>query len=117
MTLRVYGYPGCTTVKRARQWADDRLGSHDYAHFSKVDDLAHAIDGWVAIAGIDAVFNDRSQTFKKMDPAEQSAVLASDDAKKSAMAADPRLIKRPVATDGSSVLTGFNADAWSDAFC
>lgn len=116
MKLMIYGYPGCTTVKRARQWADDSLGAHDYAHFAKVDDLAAALDEWVAKAGIDAVFNDRAQTFKKMDADEQAAITASDAAKKAAMVADPRLIKRPVGTDGVTVLTGFKADDWGAAF-
>lgn len=120
MKLMIYGYPGCTTVKRARQWADENSGAHggayDYVHFNKMDDLDAALDDWIAKAGIDVVFNDRAQTFKKMDPAEQVAVTASDDAKKAAMVADPRLIKRPVGTDGVTVLTGFKADAWAAAF-
>ncbi|MGB7430841.1 MAG: ArsC/Spx/MgsR family protein [Ahrensia sp.] len=116
MTLKIFGYPGCTTVKRARVWADETHGEHDYAHFSKVDDLAASIDDWVSKAGIDAVFNDRAQTFKKMQPSEQAAIVASDDAKKVAMAADPRLIKRPVGTDGATVLTGFKDEEWTNAF-
>lgn len=116
MKLTIFGYPGCSTVKRAQAWADETVGGHDYTHFSKLDDLAACIDDWVAKAGIDAVFNDRAQTFKKMEPSEQAAITASDDAKKAAMAADPRLIKRPVGTDGRTVLTGFKADDWAAAF-
>jgi arsenate reductase len=32
------------------------------------------------------------------------------------MAADPRLIKRPVGTDGKTVLTGFRQQEWEAAF-
>lgn len=116
MKLMIYGYPGCTTVKRARAWADDAHGEHDYAHFSKVENLSSAIEDWISKAGIDAVFNDRAQTFKKMEADEQAKIIASDEAKKAAMAADPRLIKRPVGTDGNRVLTGFKADEWAQAF-
>ena len=67
-------------------------------------------------AGIGAVFNDRARTFKALDPAEQAAVTATDDARIRAMAADPRLIKRPVGTDGRTVLTGFSEEEWRRAF-
>jgi arsenate reductase len=116
MAIRIYGYPGCTTVKRAREWADGKGLAAEYAHFSRTPDLEAEIAGWAGTAGIDAVFNDRAQTFKKLDPAEQAAITASDKAKIAAMAADPRLIKRPVGTDGGTVLTGFKQDEWERAF-
>ncbi|MEO0920390.1 MAG: hypothetical protein AAFX98_06795 [Pseudomonadota bacterium] len=61
--LHVYGYAGCTTVKKARDWATNMGVEHDYAHFNKVDDLAAQLDEWVAAAGIDAVFNEKIQIF------------------------------------------------------
>ena len=78
--------------------------------------LKTKIASWVAAAGMDAVFNDRSQTFRKLAPEEQAAILASDAARIDAMAADPRLIKRPVATDGETVLTGFDEKRWLAVF-
>jgi len=116
MTIRIYGYPGCTTVKKAREWAETTGLTPQYDHFSKLPDLKQEIGRWVAAAGIDAVFNDRSQTWKKMAPEEQAAISASDQAKIDAMAADPRLIKRPVGTDGKTVLTGFRQQDWEAAF-
>lgn len=116
MTIRIYGYPGCTTVKKARDWAEASGLDPQYDHFSKVPDLKEEIARWVAAAGIDAVFNAKAQTFKKMAPEEQAAILAGDEAKIEAMAADPRLIKRPVATDGKTVLTGFRQPEWESAF-
>ncbi|MEL6201399.1 MAG: ArsC/Spx/MgsR family protein [Pseudomonadota bacterium] len=114
--LHVYGYAGCTTVKKARDWATNMGVEHDYAHFNKVDDLAAQLDEWVAAAGIDAVFNEKSQTLKKMDDVERNAILATDASKLNAMLQDPRLIKRPVGSNGTNVLTGFDKEAWRSAF-
>ena len=116
MALKIYGYPGCTTVKKAVDWARDSALEPDYSHFAKVDDLEAEIRAWVATAGIDSVFNAKAQTLKKMDQAEQAAIQASDESRIKAMVADPRLIKRPVGTDGKSVLTGFKPDDWAKAF-
>lgn len=116
MAIEIYGYSGCTTVKRARDWAEANGLDPRYEHFSKLPDLKDRIAGWVKTAGIDAVFNDRAQTFKKMAPEEQQAIAASETAKIEAMAADPRLIKRPVGTDGKTVLTGFRQPDWENAF-
>lgn len=116
MTFAIYGYPGCTTVKKAREWAERNGLSPDYAHFSRLADLKDRIAVWAQSAGIDAVFNEKAQTFRKMAPEEQAAITASDAAKIEAMAADPRLIKRPVGTDGKTVLTGFRPAEWETAF-
>ncbi|MEM1377632.1 MAG: ArsC/Spx/MgsR family protein [Pseudomonadota bacterium] len=116
MTLKIYGYAGCTTVKKARDWATANSIDHDYQHFSKTVDLRAQIDSWVAIAGIDRVFNDKAQTLKKMDDAERLKIIASTDSKLQAMANDPRLIKRPIGTNGTTVLSGFNPDEWGSAF-
>ena len=116
MAIRIYGYPGCTTVKRAREWAEAKGLDPQYEHFSKLPSLKDEIAGWAKTAGIDAVFNEKAQTFKKMAPGEQAAIAASEASKIEAMAADPRLIKRPVATDGKTVLTGFRQADWENAF-
>ncbi|MEL6919757.1 MAG: ArsC/Spx/MgsR family protein [Pseudomonadota bacterium] len=116
MALRIYGYAGCTTVKKARDWAASNDITHDYMHFAKADDLDALLRAWVKSAGIDAVFNAKAQTLKKMDEATRSAILASDGAKIEAMHTDPRLIKRPVGTNGQTVLTGFDEEAWKAAF-
>lgn len=116
MGVAIYGYAGCTTVKKARDWAEQNGLDADYAHFSALPDLKERVAGWAQTAGMDAVFNEKAQTFRKMTPEEQAAITASDESRIAAMAADPRLIKRPVATDGKTVLTGFARPAWEAAF-
>jgi arsenate reductase len=116
MTLHIFGYPGCTTVKNARIWAEANGLEAEYDHFSKLSDLRKQIAGWVEVAGMDAVFNAKAQTFRKLAPEEQAAITANDAARIDAMAHDPRLIKRPVATNGASVLAGFKEADWAAAF-
>ena len=116
MTLHIYGYAGCTTVKKAVRWAEEHnLGAH-YAHFNKVDDLPSQLEQWVKIAGIDAVFNAKAQTFKKLPEDEKLSITKDEPSMIKAMAADPRFIKRPVGTNGKTVLTGFDVSQWENEF-
>ncbi len=116
MTLHIYGYAGCTTVKKAVQWAEDHDLGAIYAHFNKADDLPSQLEQWVKTAGIEKVFNAKAQTFKKL-PEHEKATITKDEASMiAAMAADPRFIKRPVGTDGKTVLTGFDISQWENEF-
>lgn len=116
MALKIFGYPGCTTVKKSRGFAEANGLDVEYSHFSKVDDLRGELEIWIKGAGIDAVFNHKAQTFKKMTEAERHEITATEKSMLDAMAAEPRLIKRPVGTDGKSVLTGFDEDQWRATF-
>lgn len=116
MTLHIFGYPGCTTVKKARQWAEAKRLAPEYSHFSQVEDLPERLHEWIETAGFDAVFNAKSRTFKSL-PEDQQALIAGDREEAiKAMTADPRLIKRPVATDGTAVVTGFAQPQWEKTF-
>ena len=57
MTLEIYGYAGCTTVKKARDWAESNGLKPVYAHFSDTPDLDRKLAAWIDSAGMDAVFN------------------------------------------------------------
>jgi len=116
MTLQIYGHPGCTTVKKAVQWAEQQGLGANYSHFNKVDDLNSALANWVKIAGIEQVFNKKAQTFKKLSEGDQAAITANEASMITAMAEDPRFIKRPVGTNGKTVLTGFVPDQWETEF-
>ncbi len=114
--MNIYGYAGCSTVKKAVQWAEAQNLNADYAHFNKVEELEALLKVWVDKAGIEKVFNAKAQTFKKLDPEEQNQITQSQSSMIAAMAADPRFIKRPIGTDGKVVLTGFDIDEWEKAF-
>ena len=57
MAIDIYGSTGCTTVKKARDWAEANGLNPRYEHFAKLPDLKDRIAGWVKVAGIDAVYD------------------------------------------------------------
>lgn len=109
----VYGIPNCTTVRRARKYMEEHGHAHDFVPFAKVDDLAATIRGWVGQAGLMTVLNARSATFRALSDAEKDRAQSDEAFAVDLMAADPRLIKRPVLDAGATVLTGFDEAAWT----
>ena len=113
MSVRVYGLPGCTTVRKALRWLEGEGIAHDFTPFAKVDDLPRHLRDWMDRAEV--VLNARAATFRALPEDEQVRLLADADAAIAAMAADPRLIRRPVLDTGADVLTGFVEADWRAA--
>ena len=111
MTI-LYGIPNCDTVKRARTW----LAAHDVAHefhdFKKAGVPADRLQAWVDAAGWERVLNRKGTTWRKLDPATQSAVVDAASAQ-ALMREQASVIKRPVVEwDDGRITVGFDADDW-----
>lgn len=113
MTITLYGIPNCDTVKKARNWLDDRgiaFGFHDY---KKVGADPARIARWLDQAGLDKVLNRAGTTFRKLPEAEREGL---DPARAIAlMAANPSCIKRPIVEHPGGLLVGFRPDDWQAA--
>ena len=112
MALNVYGMSGCTTIKRAQDWLAEHGVEHSYTHYNKLADVADTLQRLIDAASLTAVLNTNSQAFKKLDVASQDNLLHDQAAAVQAMAANPRLAKRPIAFDGKRVLSGFKTAEW-----
>ncbi len=114
--MKIYQYPGCSSCKSALRW----LKSHDLS-VEAVDivadppDEATMRDLWVRSGlSLERLFNTSGQSYrsggfkdriKAMTEAEQIAALA----------ADGKLIKRPLLDTGGLVLVGFNAASYAES--
>ena len=108
MTVTLYGFKACDTVKKARKWLD--ANGVDY-RVEKLD--PKTVDGWFARADWQQVLNRNSTTFKELPDAEKAGI---DAGKARAMVlAETNLIKRPVLDTGESLLFGFKPDAYATA--
>lgn len=113
-SLTLYGIPNCDTVKKARVW----LAEHDIAYrfhdFKKDGVPPDHLQRWMRAVGWDKVLNRQGTTWRKLDPAEQAAVLDAASAA-ALLLANPSAIKRPVvewSEAADDVTVGFKADDW-----
>lgn len=111
MTI-LYGIANCDTVKKSRAWFDAQAIDYQFHDFKKLSVPAQALDQWIAAVGWEALVNKKGSTWRKLDAAQQVAVVHAASAK-ALMLHEPSVIKRPVVVQGARVSVGFSPDAWA----
>lgn len=119
--INLYGIPHCDTVKKSRAWLDAHQIAYEFYDFKKFGVPADALAQWIAALGWEPLVNKKGTTWRKLDAAEQSAVV--DVATATAlMLRHASVIKRPVAVNAaaplgnaSSVTTtvGYSPEVWA----
>lgn len=109
----LYGITNCDTVKRARAWLDEHGVAYRFHDFKKEGVPEAQLDQWLRAPGWEALVNRRGTTWRRLDEATRAGVVDALSAR-TALLANPSLIKRPVVDWGSpaGVTTGFDADQW-----
>ena len=111
-SMKVYGIPNCTTVKKARAWLDERALEYVFVDFRKTPPDRALLRRWVERFGRDKVLNRRGTTWRGLDAATQDGV--TDDASAiDVMLAHPSVIKRPVVEHDGGALIGFEPDDYA----
>ncbi|MCG2594251.1 ArsC family reductase [Ramlibacter sp. XY19] len=112
MSITVYGIPNCDTVKKARAWLASEGIAYTFHDFKKQGVPPDRLDHWVASAGWQKLLNRQGTTWRKLDPAVQSAAADASGAR-ALMLEQSSVIKRPVVEwDARTVTVGFDPDDW-----
>lgn len=112
--MQVYHYPGCSTCKRALAWlrgqgiAFDAIDIVEHPPTRAV--LARAKE--LAGAPIKKLFNVAGESYRAGDFKTKLPTLTDAQAL-AALAADGKLIKRPLAVGKDFALIGFDEAAWA----
>jgi arsenate reductase len=117
MEVRVYGYRGCSTCRRAYAYLQDRGVA-----FAEVDITTKApttaeLRGMLAAVGgnVRKLFNTSGQVYRELRLGEQLGSMSEKDAL-ALLAGNGRLVKRPfLVVDGTPSAVGFAEDAWNQA--
>ena len=106
--MKFYQYPKCGTCKKAEKW----LGAHEIA-VDSIDIVEKppsksALKKYWKTSGLplQKFFNTSGQSYRQGNFKEKLKTM-SDDAALNALAADGKLIKRPILIDDGVVLVGF----------
>jgi len=116
MAIHVYQYPKCSTCRKALKW----LGEHRIAHthsdlvatpipLAKLRDL-HERSG----LPLRRFFNTSGESYRNGKFGERLPKMSDAEALK-ALAADGKLVKRPIVDAGKIVLVGFDEEKYADA--
>ena len=117
MATTVYQYPKCSTCRTALKWLDERG-----VKYQKVDLVAHPptlaeLRDLHRRAGVPVIklFNTTGDSYRTGDFKNKLMEMTDSEALQ-ALAADGKLIKRPIVDDGRTVLIGFDEKAYGGRF-
>ena len=115
--MRVYEYANCGTCKKALKWLDAH--GIEYATVPIVDKPPSkaALKKLWKRSGlpIKRFFNTSGKSYREGGFGKKLATMSDDDAL-AALAADGKLIKRPLVDGGQFVLVGFKEAEYREAF-
>jgi arsenate reductase len=116
VALVVYHYPSCSTCKKALAWLRALAIEFEPIDIVKHPPTAAAIKRAAELAGapIKKLFNVAGESYRAGNFKDKLATLTDAQAF-AALAADGKLIKRPLAIGDGLALVGFDEPAWRAA--
>ena len=116
MGITVYQYPGCDTCRRALKWMKSRDLDFQSIHIGDSPPSRSQVEDLWRRSGLPLkrLFNTAGRSYREGGFSQRLPEMSESDAL-DALAADGKLIKRPLLDAGSSVLVGFNEERYGEA--
>ncbi|MFO0596649.1 MAG: Spx/MgsR family RNA polymerase-binding regulatory protein [Myxococcaceae bacterium] len=112
----VLSYAGCSTCKKALKWLDAKGVEIELRAIVDQPPTLAELEVWIGKSGKDVKkwLNTSGLSYRAIG---KEKIDASSEAQvKKMLAADGKLVKRPVLVKGDTVLVGFKEDEWKAAF-
>lgn len=114
-TMTLLAYDGCDTCRKARKWLDANGIAYTLRAIVEAPPTVEELRRWVPASGVGVRkwLNTSGQSYRALGKPKVDA--ATDDTLVAWLAADGKLVKRPVLVRGEAVLVGFDAAKWQAA--
>ncbi len=112
----VLSYAGCSTCKKALKWLSARKLAAEIRPIVESPPTVPELKLWVTWSGkpLRKWLNTSGLSYRALGKATIDA--ATDEQLRQMLAADGKLVKRPVLVHGTAVLVGFSEDEWALKF-
>lgn len=115
--IRVYAYAGCSTCKSAQKFLTTSKASFDLIPIVERPPSVDELRTFVAKSGksVRAFVNVSGQSYRALiaERGKDAVASLSDDALLALLAADGKMIKRPLLVRGDEVIVGFDEAAYA----
>lgn len=108
--LTFYSYPSCTSCRKTKKWLASHGVDFEERHLFRETPTYEEMLKILSLTtdGIDEVLATRSQTFKDLN-IDVNEMTFSEIV--NLMIKEPRLLRRPIITDGKKLIVGYNPSA------
>ncbi|WJY27758.1 arsenate reductase family protein [Sporosarcina trichiuri] len=117
MDVTYYGYPKCTTCKKAEKWLKENDISYAAANIAEEPPSAGELRQMVETSGLPLkkFFNTSGQKYRELGLKDKLPAM-SEDEQLALLASEGMLIKRPLVTDGEKTTVGFAEQTFEDTW-
>src|SRR5690606_19312309 len=117
LMIKLYHYPQCSTCRKARRWLEEHGVEHELVDIVKHPPTKSQLAAILRASGkpVAKLFNTSGVSYREGDWKTRLA-KTSESAALDALAADGKLIKRPLLVGDGIVLVGFREDEYAAAF-
>jgi arsenate reductase len=117
MATTVWQYPKCSTCRKALKWMSDHGVKVDARDIVTSPPTAATLRDLLRRSGLPLArfFNTSGESYRAGGFKERLKTMSEAEALR-ALAADGKLIKRPLVDTGAAVLVGFDEEAYQGAF-
>lgn len=117
MTIQFYGYPKCSTCRKASKWLKDNEVEYIENHIVETpptkEQLKHMLD--VGDMELKKFFNTSGMKYRELGLKDKLPTMTEEE-QISLLASDGMLIKRPIVFDGKKLTLGFKEQQFEDVW-
>lgn len=114
MSLTFYGYPNCTSCRKAKKWFEEHNIDYQFIHIVDATPTKEEL-----LSLMDQItekprrfFNTSGRVYRELNMKEKVPYLSKEEMAEY-LASDGMLIRRPIVTDGKKVTLGFNEEQFA----
>jgi arsenate reductase (glutaredoxin) len=117
MPTRVFQYPKCSTCRKALKWLDGRGVAYEKTDLVAIPPSLATLRDLHRRSGlpIAKLFNTSGESYRRGNFKDRLGSLSDAEAL-AALAADGKLVKRPIVDTGTEVLVGFDEARYARVF-
>jgi len=117
MTIQYYGYPKCTTCRKASKWLKDNGIEYIDNHIAESPPTKETLQKMFEVSELELkkFFNTSGMKYRELGLKDKLPTM-SEDEQLSLLASDGMLIKRPIVFDGNKLTLGFKEQQFEDVW-
>lgn len=106
-------YPKCTTCQKAKRWLQEHGIAIQERNIKEQNPTKEELSGWHQASGLPLrkFFNTSGLLYREQELSKKLPKM-SEEEQLELLATDGMLVKRPILTDGKTVLIGFREKEW-----